>query len=124
MSQPCGQTLFSFKTRIYRYGRRIAKTSCTIQRRFHRHYESQRADQIAIDLGFVALELATLTAPADLRKPVGRYAAPAILGTLAVLALMNAFAFAAIPAVGLGCAIPALIFALTKTAATLAFHQR
>jgi hypothetical protein len=43
---------------------------------------------------------------------------------------MNAFAFAShaqglmiYPAIGLGFAVPALIFALTKTAATLAFHK-
>jgi hypothetical protein len=78
---------------------------------------------IGIDLGFIALELA---APADKRAAVMRYAAPAIVGTLAASATMNAFAFGAhadgfliYPAVGLGLAIPALIYALTKVAATL-----
>ena len=81
---------------------------------------------IGIDLGFVALELAMLVAPADKRAAVARYAAPAIAGTLAISAAMNGFAFAAhadglliYPAVGLGLAIPALIYALTKVAATL-----
>ena len=85
---------------------------------------------IGIDLGFVALELAILAAPASTRPAVHQYAAPAIVGTLAVSAAMNAFAFAShaqglmlYPAIGLGCAIPALIFALTKTAATLALHK-
>jgi preprotein translocase subunit Sss1 len=85
---------------------------------------------IGIDLGFVALEIAMLTAPDDIRQAVAKYANPAIVGTLTISAVMNAFAFAAhaqgwmtLPAIILGCAIPALIFALTKTAATLAFHK-
>lgn len=84
-----------------------------------------------IDLGFVALEIALLVTPDELRPTVSRYASPAIAGTLAVSAAMNAFAFAAnanglmiYPAIALGCAIPALIFALTKTGAALAFHRR
>jgi hypothetical protein len=79
-----------------------------------------------IDLGFIALELAVLAAPADKRPAVVRYAAPAIVATLAASAAMNAFAFAAhadgfmlYPAIGLGLAIPALIYALVKVAATL-----
>jgi hypothetical protein len=81
---------------------------------------------IGIDLGFIALELAVLVVPADKRAAVVRYAAPAIVGTLAASAAMNAFAFAAhadglliYPAIGLGLAIPALIYALTKVTATL-----
>src|SRR5205823_588184 len=46
---------------------------------------------IGIDLGFVALELAVLVAPADKRSAVARYAAPAITGTLAISAAMNGF---------------------------------
>jgi hypothetical protein len=38
---------------------------------------------IGIDLNFIVLELAMLVAPADMRKPIGRYANPAIIGTLA-----------------------------------------
>jgi hypothetical protein len=81
---------------------------------------------IGIDLGFIALELAVLVAPADKRAAVVRYAAPSIVTTLAISAAMNGFAFAAhaegflsYPAIGLGLAIPALIYALTKVAATL-----
>jgi hypothetical protein len=50
---------------------------------------------IGIDLGFVALELAVLVAPAEKRAAVARYAAPAIVGTLAASAAMNGFTFAA-----------------------------
>jgi hypothetical protein len=47
---------------------------------------------IGIDLGFIALELAVLAAPADKRAAVLRYAAPGIIGTLTASAAMNAFA--------------------------------
>ena len=50
---------------------------------------------IGIDLGFIALELALLAAPADKRGAVARYAAPAIIATLAISAAMNGFAFEA-----------------------------
>jgi hypothetical protein len=43
-------------------------------------------------MGFVALELALLIAPAAVRPAVARYASPAIVGTLATSAAMNAFA--------------------------------
>jgi hypothetical protein len=47
-----------------------------------------------IDLGFVSMELATIAATTDkLRKAIGRYTKPAIAGTLAGSAVMNAFAF-------------------------------
>ena len=79
-----------------------------------------------IDLGFIALELAVLVAPADKRAAVARIAARAIVGTLAASAAMNGFAFAAhapglllYPAAALGLAIPVLIFALVKVAAVL-----
>jgi hypothetical protein len=79
-----------------------------------------------IDLGFVALELALLVAPATARPAVARYASPAIIGTLATSAAMNAFAFAShaqglmiYPAIGLGFAVPALVYALTKTGAII-----
>jgi hypothetical protein len=81
---------------------------------------------VGIDAGFIALEFAVLVAPADKRAAVVRYASPAIVGTLAASAAMNGFAFAVhadglliYPAIGLGLAIPALVFALTKVAATL-----
>lgn len=82
---------------------------------------------IGIDLGFVALELSQLTAATDaVHRSVGTWARPAILGTLAGSAVMNAFAFAAQaagwmmgPAIVMGIAIPALIYALTRVGATL-----
>jgi len=85
---------------------------------------------IGIDMGFVALELALLAAPAAVRPAVARYASPAIVGTLATSAAMNAFAFAShadglmiYPAIGLGFAVPALVYALTKTGATMFFAR-
>ncbi len=81
---------------------------------------------IGIDLGFVALEFAMLIASAATRPAVARYASPAIVGTLATSAAMNAFAFAShaqglmiYPAIGLGFAVPAPVYALTKTGATI-----
>jgi len=50
---------------------------------------------VGVDASFVALELAVLAAPPDKRAAVSAYAAPAIVGSLAVSAAMNAFAFAA-----------------------------
>jgi uncharacterized protein YjeT (DUF2065 family) len=83
---------------------------------------------IGIDLGFVALELSQLAIGDKLRKPVARFARPAILGTLAGSAAMNAFAFAAqadgyvmmAAAITLGVAIPTLVYALTRVGAALA----
>src|SRR5262249_58184343 len=82
---------------------------------------------IGIDLGFVALELSQLAISKKVRKQVGRFARPAILGTLAGSAAMNAFAFAAqtaslpmtVAAITLGVSIPALIYALTSVGAAL-----
>jgi hypothetical protein len=83
-----------------------------------------------IDMGFVALELALLVAPAATRPAVARYASPAIVGTLATSAAMKAFAFAShadglmiCPAIGLGFAVPALVYALTKTGAIMFFAR-
>ena len=85
---------------------------------------------IGIDMGFVALELAMLVAPAATRPAVARYASPAIVGTLATSAAMNAFAFAShaqglmiYPAIGLGFAVPTLVYALTKTGAIMFFAR-
>ena len=85
---------------------------------------------IGIDMGFVALELALLVAPAAARPAVARYASPAIIGTLATSAAMNAFAFAShadglmiYPAIGLGFAVPTLVYALTKTGAIIFFAR-
>lgn len=80
-----------------------------------------------IDLGFIALEAAQLTVGARLLKRIDRYTRPAILGTLAGSAAMNAMAFAAhattyataAGAVALGLAIPALIYVLMRVGAAL-----
>jgi hypothetical protein len=83
---------------------------------------------IGIDLGFVALELAQVATVAEkVRKQVARFARPAIVGTLAGSAGMNAFAFAAqtvnpwmmAAAIAMGVAIPALIYALMRVGAAL-----
>jgi hypothetical protein len=50
---------------------------------------------VGVDLGFVALEVSQLAIGEKVRRQVSRYARPAILGTLAGSAAMNAFAFAA-----------------------------
>ena len=85
---------------------------------------------VGIDMGFVTLELALLVAPAAARPVVARYASPAIVGTLATSAAMNAFAFASHAqglmiylAIGLGFAVPALVYALTKTGAIMFFAR-
>ena len=83
---------------------------------------------VGIDLGFVALELSQLAINDKVRRQVARFARPAILGTLAGSAAMNAFAFAAqasgyvmmAAAITLGVAIPTLIYALTRVGAALA----
>jgi hypothetical protein len=82
---------------------------------------------VGIDLGFVALELSQLAIGDKLRRQVGKYARPAIIGTLIGSAAMNAFAFAAqagnewmlAAAVTLGVAIPTMIFAMTKVGAMM-----
>lgn len=80
-----------------------------------------------IDLGFVSLELAQLVVTTEtVRRAVRRYCQPAIAGTLAGSAALNALAFAAqstgwmlAPAIAIGLAIPALVYALTRIGATL-----
>jgi hypothetical protein len=83
---------------------------------------------IGIDCGFILMELACITTMADkVRRVVERYASPAIAGTLAGSAVMNAFAFASdadtmqmqIAGSVMGCAIPALIYCLTRIGAAL-----
>ncbi len=82
---------------------------------------------VGIDLGFVALELSQLAIGDKVRRQVSRFARPAIWGTLAGSAAMNAFAFAAqasgycmlAAAVTLGIAIPGLVYALTRVGAAL-----
>jgi hypothetical protein len=82
---------------------------------------------IGIDLGFVGLELAQLSAASEVvRREITRFARPAIIGTLVGSDGMNAFVFAAPaqglmvgPAVVLGIAVPAMIYALTRVAAAM-----
>jgi hypothetical protein len=83
---------------------------------------------IAIDLGFVALELSQLATVSDnVRQQVPRFARPAIWGALAGSAAMNAFAFAAkgrrLHHDGRGDYVgrrhPALVYALTRVGAGL-----
>ena len=82
---------------------------------------------VGIDLSFVALEVAqVIKLPESTARVVARYAHPAIVGTMLASAGLNAFGFAAnaaglmvYPAVALGCAIPALIYALTRVAVAL-----
>jgi hypothetical protein len=83
---------------------------------------------MGIDLSFIALEVAqVINLPAETTKLVKRFATPAIIGTMAASAGLNAFGFAhhapdamRIPAVILGGAVPALIYALTRVAVALA----
>lgn len=60
------------------------------------------------------------------RREVSRFAVPAIIGTLAMSGAMNALSFSERaeglmlwPAIGLGLAIPALVYALTRAGAAL-----
>lgn len=86
---------------------------------------------VGIDLGFITLELLLVTAVTEvIRKKISRHARPAIIGTLAGSAVMNALAFAAqaagwmlYPAAVLGAVIPALIYLITR-AATTAYLSR
>ncbi len=83
---------------------------------------------VGIDMGFIASEMAMLCASTEaVRRNVGRFATPAIFGTLAISAGMNALAFAApmtgwqvYAAAALGLAIPALVYALARVAFALA----
>lgn len=86
---------------------------------------------VGVDLGFVALEFAQLTVGERLRRTIGRWARPTIVGTLAGSAILNAFAFGAAasglligPAIALGVAIPALIYSLTRVGASILLDQR
>ncbi len=81
---------------------------------------------VGIDLGFVVLEMAQIVANEKLRRAMAKWAGPAIVGTLIGSAVLNAFAFGAqatglmiVPAVILGLAIPALIYALTRIGAAM-----
>jgi hypothetical protein len=92
-----------------------------------------------IDLGFIAIELAMVMASTPaLTKEIKRWGNPAVRGMLTGSAIMNAFAFARpavvaalaadhfqigqlmiIPAVVLGLAIPAFLYAVTRIGAAL-----
>lgn len=77
---------------------------------------------VGIDLGFIALEVAQMSASTPtVQKQINRWAKPAVIITIAVSAIMNAFAFGGqatgsfvYAAWGLGVAIPALIYVLTR----------
>ena len=83
---------------------------------------------VGIDLSFIALEIAqVIVLPTETEKRVKQFATPAIIGTMGASAGLNAFGFAhhapdamRIPAITLGAAIPALIYALTRVAVALA----
>lgn len=81
---------------------------------------------IGLDLAFGSLEVALLYAQDKARREVSRFAVPAIIGTLAMSGAMNALSFSEHsegfmlwPAIGLGLAIPALVYALTRAGAVL-----
>jgi hypothetical protein len=81
---------------------------------------------IGIEAGYVSLELAMLLAPEHLRARVARFAYPAIVGTLSGSAVLNAMSFTVHAegantylAIMLGVAIPALVYALSRTGAVL-----
>jgi H+/Cl- antiporter ClcA len=82
---------------------------------------------IGIDCGFISAELAQLFASNEkLSRKIAKFTKPAIVGTLIGSAAMNAFAFSnavtgwmVAPAVVLGVAIPALIYALTRIGGAL-----
>lgn len=80
-----------------------------------------------IDLGFIGLEFAQITATTEtLHRAVSRFTRPAIAGTLAGSAAMNAFAFAehatgwmTLAAVVMGVAVPGMIYALMRVGTAL-----
>jgi len=79
---------------------------------------------IGIGMGFVVLELAMLVAPAATRPAVARHAAPAIIGvTTSAAFASHADGLLIFPTIGLGFAVPALVYALTKTGAIMFFAR-
>lgn len=83
---------------------------------------------VGIDIGFIGLELAQLCVSAEaLRVKVARFATPAIIGTLIVSALMNAYAFGSqaeniyfvVASCALGISIPALIYILIRVSVAM-----
>jgi len=92
------------------------------------HAPAAWAMAIGFDLSFVGLELSQLcAATAQGRRDVTRFAGPAVKATMAVSAMMNAYAFAssspnipsAAAAVALGVSIPALIYVLTRVSVAM-----
>jgi len=76
---------------------------------------------VGIDLGFVAVEVAQMSVTDKLKVEISKYANPTIVGTMVGSAVLNAFAFGSqaegwmvYPAVIMGVAIPAMIWAMTK----------
>lgn len=77
---------------------------------------------IGIDFGFVALEMAKMSAIGEKHiKEINSEANPTIVGMMVGSAVLNAFAFGVqsegwmlYPAIALGLAIPAMIYKLTK----------
>ncbi len=94
-----------------------------------------QADQVqsyamatGIDLGFIGLELAQIFSVSEsLKRAVNKFAGPAVKATLAMSAIMNAYAFAAHSpnyvfagaAAMLGISIPALIYVLTRVSVAM-----
>jgi len=81
---------------------------------------------VGIDLGFVALELAKITANDRTMKSIAHSLNVAIVATLVGSAVLNAFAFMAgaigwmvYPACVMGLAIPAMIYVLAKNATAM-----
>lgn len=82
---------------------------------------------VGIDIAMIGTEMTMLTTATDkVRGAIRRWANGVVVGTLSGSAVMNAFAFAGAavgwmigPAIVMGLAIPALIYALTRICATL-----
>jgi hypothetical protein len=84
---------------------------------------------IGVDLGFIGLELANIVITNErVRVATQWYRTPAIMGTLILSAIMNAFAFSAGAeiwtclwgfGIGFGLVIPMLVYALTNVGAKL-----
>lgn len=87
---------------------------------------------IGIDCGFISFETALMVAPTKaIRDRRSTWATPAVIGLMTGSALFNAVAFSAnadgyyvYVAWGLGVAIPAVIFAMTKIAGDMLLEQR
>jgi hypothetical protein len=85
---------------------------------------------VGVDLLFVALEVGNLTCREQVRKMIKQWIVPATIGTVAGSAILNGFAFGAAasgwlvaPAVALGVAIPALIYASVRASAIMWLHR-